>query len=224
MPKRRRLKTILYIDGFNLYYGAIKDTPYKWLNPIALASQMFRNNEIVATKYCSAPVSALPNDPDAPTRQMTYWRALRTLPNMTIIEGHFRVRKKRAKVVTPPPNTIEIYSTEEKGSDVNLGAHLLLNAFQDKFTTAIVITGDSDLITPIRMVNEELGKAVCVVNPQLISGPHRRKQRRGSAGLQSAAQVYRNGIRDAQLQSSQFPSHLSDSVGTFNKPRVWSTQ
>lgn len=223
MSKRPRLKTILYIDGFNLYYGALKDTPYKWLNPVALASQMFRNNNIVATKYCSARVSALPNDPDAPTRQMTYWRALKTLPNMEIIEGHFRVRQKRAKVVTPPPNTIEIYTTEEKGSDVNLGAHLLLDAFQNQYDAAIVITGDSDLVTPIRMVNEELGKAVCVINPQLLSGPYRRQQRRGSAGLKTAAKVYRNGIRDAQLKTSQFPSHLTDSIGTFNMPRKWKT-
>jgi uncharacterized LabA/DUF88 family protein len=52
-----------------------------------------------------------------------------------------------AKVVNPPPPFIKIYKTEEKGSDVNLGAHLLLDAFQDQYDAAIVITGDSDVLT-----------------------------------------------------------------------------
>ncbi len=32
------MKTFLYIDVFNLYYSAVKDTPHKWLNPLLLAS------------------------------------------------------------------------------------------------------------------------------------------------------------------------------------------
>ena len=80
-----RVKTTLYIDGFNLYYSAVKDTPLKWLNPVALAARAFRRNQIVATKYFSAKVSALPRDPDQPTRQMIFWRALRTLPQFEII-------------------------------------------------------------------------------------------------------------------------------------------
>jgi len=54
-------------------------------------------------------------------------------------------------VVNPPPNTIEVFKTEEKGSDVNLATHLLLDGFQDRYAAAIVITGDSDLVTPIKM-------------------------------------------------------------------------
>ena len=26
------MRTSIYIDGFNLYYGAVKGTPYKWLD------------------------------------------------------------------------------------------------------------------------------------------------------------------------------------------------
>ena len=182
---------------------------------------VFPQNNIIGTKFCSARVSALPKDPDAPTRQMTYWRALQTIPHLQIIEGHFRTREIMAKVVTPPPPFIKIYKTEEKGSDVNLGAHLLLDAFQDQYDAAIVITGDSDLITPIRMVNEELGKAVLVINPQLTSGSHRRKQRRGNAGLKNAAKAYRPGVRDGQLASSQFEDLLTDQTGNFTKPSSW---
>ena len=42
------IKTNLYIDGFNLYYGALKDTPYKWLDLRSLAEVLLDSmNEIV---------------------------------------------------------------------------------------------------------------------------------------------------------------------------------
>ena len=53
------MKTILYIDGFNLYYSALKNTPSRWLDPIALATRAFPKNRIIATKFFSAKVSAL---------------------------------------------------------------------------------------------------------------------------------------------------------------------
>ena len=51
------MKTILYIDGFNLYYSALKDTPLRWLNPVALAASAFPRNRIVATKFFTAKVT-----------------------------------------------------------------------------------------------------------------------------------------------------------------------
>ena len=30
----------VYIDGFNLYYGAVKDSPYRWLDLGALCAHM----------------------------------------------------------------------------------------------------------------------------------------------------------------------------------------
>ena len=82
-----------------MYYGALKSTPYLWLDPILLASRVFNKNEIVQTKYFSAKVSPLPNDPRVDSRQRTYWRALKTLPNFEIIEGHYKKRAIRAKNV-----------------------------------------------------------------------------------------------------------------------------
>ncbi len=214
------MKTILYIDGFNLYYGALRKTPHRWLNPLALAAVLFPKNHIVGIKYCSAKIDPAIGDPNALTRQMTYWRALRTLPNLTIVEGQFRTRKKRAKVVHPPPPTIEIYQNEEKGSDVNLASHLLLDAFTDQFEVAIVISGDSDLITPIRMVRDTVGKPIGVLNPQRLSGPNKPKPRQ-NAGLKSAATFYKNGISWNQLAQSTFSATLTDAQGTFNKPASW---
>ena len=162
----------------------------------------------------------MPNDPQQPMRQSIYWRALQTLPNTEIILGEFRTRTTRAAVVTPPPKTIEIYKTEEKGSDVNLGAHLLMDGFQDKYEAAIVVTGDSDLITPIRMARQQLRKTVGILNPQRLSGPGHRKLR-SSAGLKSVSSFYQNGITWAQLQSALFAAEMEDKDGVFHKPASW---
>ena len=214
------MKTVLYVDGFNLYYSALRGTPHRWLDPVALITRAFPRNQIIATKYFTARVTPLPGNPQEPQRQQTYWRSLRTLPNLTIIEGDFRTRVVRAKVVNPPPNTIEIYKTEEKGSDVNLGAHLLMDGFKDLYQAAIVITGDSDLVTPIKMVKDQLKKPVGVLNPQRLSGPNCRPVRR-SAGLQQAASFYQNGISWSQLCSAHLPVTLVDTHGTFTKPPSW---
>jgi uncharacterized LabA/DUF88 family protein len=214
------LKTILYIDGFNLYYSAVKATPLRWLNPVSLVARAFPRNQIVATKYFTARVTALPNNPGQPIRQLMFWRALQTLPQFEIIEGDFRTRKVMAAVVAPPPNFIQVLKTEEKGSDVNLAAHLLLDGFRERYECAIIVSGDSDLVTPIRMVRDELKKPVGVLNPQRLSGPNCRPPRR-NAGLQQAASFYQNGLSWAQLKAAQFPATLSDANGTFHKPPTW---
>lgn len=213
-------KTIFYIDGFNFYYSAVKGTPLRWLNYRALFEQIFPNNEIAAIKYFTAEVDNAPDNPEQALRQQIYWRALETLPDFTIHLGHFRTRKVRAKVVKPPPPTIEIYKTEEKGSDVNIAAHLLMDGFCGFYDCAIVVSGDSDLVTPIRMVREELKKPIGVLNPQRLSGPDRRDERK-SAGLKQAASFYHKGITWSQLEKSQFPEHIQDKHGTIHRPDRW---
>ena len=214
------MKTILYIDGFNFFYSAVKGSSVRWLNPVALIQRAFPSNQIIGTKFFTAKVGAMPGNPDQPNRQLIYWRALRTLPNLQIILGDFRTRVVRSRVVNPPPNTIEIYKTDEKGSDVNLAAHLLLDGFRNHYECAIVVTGDSDLVTPIKMVRNELKKPVGVLNPQRLSGPNCRPERK-SAGLQHAASFYQNGVTWAQLVAAQFPSPMTDATGAFHKPATW---
>jgi hypothetical protein len=187
---------------------------------VVLIERAFPRNQIAGTKYFTAKVSALPNNPGQPIRQMMFWRALRTLPNLEIIEGDFRTRKVPMAVVSPPPNFITVFKTEEKGSDVNLAAHLLLDGFRNQYECAIVISGDSDLVTPIRMVRDELKKPVGVLNPQRLSGPNCRPPRK-NAGLQQAASFYQNGVNWAQLLSAQFPNPMTDAIGSFHKPTTW---
>ena len=74
----------------------------------------------------------------------------------------------RPQITLPPgqvPVVAYVWKTEEKGSDVNLGAHLVRDAFQKKFETAAVLTDDTDLAEPIRIVGQELGMRVILLTP-----------------------------------------------------------
>jgi hypothetical protein len=78
----------------------------------------------------------------APARQQTYLRALESLPKVAIFYGNFLVAKKWSGLVQPvafrpaftlpagaAPKVAYVWKTEEKGSDVNLGVHLVRDAF-----------------------------------------------------------------------------------------------
>ena len=191
--------------------------------PIVAYAKEIQKNQIIGVKYFTAKVSGRSGDQSQPQRQELYWRALRTIPSLEIICGHFREREIRARVVDPPPNFINVFKTEEKGSDVNLATNLLMDGFRDKYEVAIVISGDSDLITPIKMIRDEIGKPVGVVNPQLVSGPvaKPKHKRRKNAGLKKACSFYHAGISWNQLSESVFPDTLTDCVGSFTRPSEW---
>jgi len=63
------MRTIVYIDGFNFYYGAVKDGPYRWLDFSKMCQLLLPRNEIVRIKYFTARVSSRVDDPGQSTRQ-----------------------------------------------------------------------------------------------------------------------------------------------------------
>ena len=83
------MRTRVYVDGFNLYYGALKGTPFKWLDLVTLAYQLLpAGYSVTKLKYFTARVSGIP-DAGAPARQQAYLRALATLPEVQVLFGTF---------------------------------------------------------------------------------------------------------------------------------------
>ena len=161
------MKVAVYIDGLNLYYGALKKTPYKWLNVKALVKNILPNHlSIVHIKYFTARISSVMGNLDAPLRQSLYIRALKTLDDLEIEEGHFLTHvvhsfsvsenysyKSIEKMLKKQKlKTIPVLKREEKGTDVNLASHMLVDAFENKYKGAVIISNDSDLFTPLQMV------------------------------------------------------------------------
>ena len=205
------MTTNYYIDGFNFHYGAVRGTPYKWLNFRALFGQIFPQNTIGRIRYFTARLEPRPLDLQKPRRQQMYLRALETLPDLSIHYGHFLTYSARQPLASDPSRRVEVLRTEEKGSDVNLATYLLLDAFDNEYDTAIVVSNDSDLVHPIEVVRKRFGKTVGVLTPH---GP------KVSWAMRNAADFYRP-IRRGVLASSQFPPTLTDRHGTISKPRSW---
>lgn len=205
------MKINVYIDGFNLYYGSIKGTPYKWLNPLVMCRLLFPRDSINRIKYFTARVAARRADPDQPIRQNTYFRALRTVPEIEIIEGTFLTKEvMMPKANSYPQAYVRVIKTEEKGSDVNLAVHLLNDAYQKEFELAVMVTNDSDLLEALKMVKYQLGLPVGIVNPQ----------QHPSFRLKQHATFIKT-LRKGVLSASQFPDMLSDMHGAFHKPATW---
>lgn len=125
------MKVNVYIDGFNLYYGAVKGTPYRWLNIAQMCHLLLPDDHIQQIKYFTALVHPRPRDLDQRIRQETYIRALETIPNLSVIYGFFLVHEVTMPLVAPVGGYARVYKTEEKGSDVNLATHLLVDGFQN---------------------------------------------------------------------------------------------
>jgi uncharacterized LabA/DUF88 family protein len=108
------------------------------------------------------------------------------------------------------PQYALIKKIEEKGSDVNLGIHLVNDAHNNKFDVAIVISNDSDLAGGLRIVKNELKKQVEILNPY----PKTNKK------LQKTSSSIKYILKE-KLPNFQFPDNLTDKIGNFHKPKNW---
>jgi uncharacterized LabA/DUF88 family protein len=212
------MKTIVYIDGFNLYYRCLRGTANKWLNIEALSKAVLpKDSDIQAICYYTARVSGRTNK-DSPKDQHAYLRAISTLPTVSIYYGNFIVSKKWAGLVDPPttfkplPQVAWVWKTEEKGSDVNLGVHLVRDAYKGLFDRAVVLTNDTDLVEPIRIVTEECQLEVILLNPN--------KKGESATSLKNVATSVRHIA--PYVSSCQFPAVIPVAgKSPITKPSDW---
>jgi hypothetical protein len=206
----------VYIDGFNLYYGCLKDTPHRWLDIGAFSRKLIPRNPINRIRYFTARVSARPGNPDGPARQDAYLRALNTIPQVSLHYGHFQHTTGRAALVNPNPGgprTVEVFKTQEKGSDANLAAYLLLDAVNRDCEIAVVVSNDSDLEQPIRIAIRNFGLPVGLVNPHPV--------KKRSRLLLELHPLFFKQVRTSALTACQFPEVLNDTQGEIRRPATW---
>jgi hypothetical protein len=220
------IRTRVYIDGFNLYYGALDKTPFKWLDIVALCRDLLPQNQIERVHYFTALVSDTAADRSQSSRQQAYLRALRTLPEVEITLGSFLTNDRRMSLATgsagdiADPNVVTLVQggptkaivtrTEEKGSDVNLATRLVAEASLGLFDVAAVLSTDSDLALAIEVVQTDFNKPVGVLFP---AG-------RFSVELNRTA-TFRRNIERRHLRRCQLPDPMRDAKGPIAKPRRW---
>ncbi|MCQ3808694.1 MAG: hypothetical protein KTV16_15705 [Acidimicrobiia bacterium] len=123
MSQSPQPRTIVYVDGFNFYYGAIKGNPeLKWLDYRELATGLLRGHQVGAVKYFTARVQDRRDDRGVAQRQGIYIRALREHSDVEVHFGQFKQRKRILPLVrgyrSGKIEMVRVLHTEEKGSDV----------------------------------------------------------------------------------------------------------
>ncbi|MGI8739094.1 MAG: NYN domain-containing protein [Gammaproteobacteria bacterium] len=212
MP-RPLYRTIVYVDGFNFYYGEVRGTPWKWLDPAALFQKVRGpQNNLVKVKYFTARVQPSPNDPNVNIRQDVYMRALQAhCPLIELHYGHFLRHRIWVEHANPRPHSVEVWKNEEKGSDVNLALHVLNDAWRNAYDCAVIVSNDSDLAESSRLVKAQHKKLIGLVTP---GAPTRKTSRQLS---QHADFV--KPIRAWMLKASQLPNPIPGT--TIHKPANW---
>ena len=201
-----------YIDGFNVYH-AIDDanravrgaqSHLKWLNLFSLMSEFTDPSVHVvgAVKFFTAYPSW---NQEKTARHKNYTAALEHA-GVTIIEGQFKPKTCYCK------NCRTKYTArEEKESDVNIAMHLINDAHLDRFDQAFLVTNDSDLLGPVRLLrNTFSNKKIKVIAPPF---------RRHSKELWAAADK-RGQISVEHMNRNLLPETASNANGDelFRRP------
>lgn len=203
-------RVVVYIDGFNLYYGLREKSwqRYYWLDVCKLAKNLLLPHQnLQAVRYFTTRIAPDPIDPDKKSRQDTYIEALETLPDLKILYGYYLPKQRSCSKCG---NAWKTY--EEKMTDVNIAVELLGDGQDGLFDTALVVSGDSDLVGPVRAVlNRYPNKRMVIAFPPA----------RASKALRKVATASFTIGRD-KLKASQLPNKISSPGGyILKRPPSW---
>lgn len=206
----------VFIDGFNLEFGAMRPAGLHWIDLRRLARRITprRYGEIGGVFLYTAPLLDRGGCLGVSTRQDIWFRALSVTNAARVVLGH-HVRQSRFLPQIQPDGSegppVRVLQTIEKGSDVNLAVDLVDRAHRGRFHAATVISNDGDLQRAIELVSQDLLLPVVVVNPQ----PGRQ-----SRVLANAATDVRT-IRPRDLARSQLPDRIETEAEVIFKPSAW---
>jgi 6-hydroxy-3-succinoylpyridine 3-monooxygenase len=192
------IRTRVYVDGYNLYYGCLKNTPYKWLDLRALMQRVLlnipyeQNGDVIQYRFCepnvkffTAPIlAAFARSADSVSCQATYHDALRGHLGtaIEIVSGLHAARRARAYewiegVRARDSRRVAIWKLEEKQSDVALALHAYSDAIRGEVEQVIAVTNDSDFAPAMKMIREHTPAILGLI------APARRKTARVNAEL-----------------------------------------
>jgi len=202
------IRVVAYVDGFNLYFGLKSGygRKYHWLDLQALATSLLQpGQELRAVQYFTAGVK---NDPEGARRQSTYLDALEAhCPHVYLIEGRFQEKPRVCR------NCGAVWiGYEEKETDVNIATALIEDAVEDRYDSALLVTGDSDLRPAIAAVKRlRPAKRVIAAFPP---GRHSRVLARAVDGY---FPISHTKVRNAQLP----PTVFTKGGVRLNRPVYW---
>ncbi|HNG61997.1 MAG TPA: NYN domain-containing protein, partial [Cellvibrionaceae bacterium] len=227
------MKTICYVDGYNLYYGCLKNTAFKWLDLHALLTRILHvqnpTTEIVAIKFFTAPViTKFATHGDlAQASQQQYHRALIALypDTMQIINGYYTTGKHNAMVYQAPPNKeqrVDVWRLEEKQTDVNLALQAYRDAAMGLVQQLVFVTNDTDQEPTLKQIQEDFADRIKIGVVLPISEPRDESAARpGNRRLSVFADWTRKHIKMDELLQAQLPSVIPTGKKPIRKPVYW---
>ncbi len=210
-------RSIVYIDGFNLYYGAMKDSSCKWLNLQTYFERLRQDDDIQKIWYFTALVSGA-----AASRQQPYLEALSTLSKVEIKYGLFKdktdkTQKCKVTSCTLPSSQKKYKVPEEKGTDVNIALQMLDDAYQGLCDRIILVSGDSDLVPAIELIKKRHTKIKISVYI-----PATNPKRGAATELRNSADNDHTLAPNNLMVQSQFPVNvIISSTRIITKPSTW---
>jgi 6-hydroxy-3-succinoylpyridine 3-monooxygenase len=230
------LRTRVYIDGYNLYYGCLKSSQYKWLDLRALIecilpSILFQPNgerlqyafQRPAIKYFTAPIlRAFAQSDDSVSCQHNYHIALRGHigDGIEIIKGYHDAKPARAFAWEEGKSAreckkLDIWKLEEKQSDVSLALNAYSDAVRKEVDQVIAVTNDSDFVPAMKMLRQHTSAVVGLIVPM--------RQNVGNVNteLTKHAHWVRTHIREEEFSASQLPAMVRLQNGAVHKPLSW---
>ncbi|MEN3358298.1 MAG: hypothetical protein V7637_2280 [Mycobacteriales bacterium] len=213
---------------------------WKWLDIRGLAESFagWQGSSVDRVVYCTA-LRDKAGDPSSSADQRVYLDAL--LAHSSVDHIEFGVYVSRTKTglllsggsqrprIVPAPGPVglpghpvlnpdgtsgllvRVRAFEEKGSDVNVGSHLLHDVLTGRVDAAIVISNDSDLALPLRLARQRVPVGLLNPSPKPLAVRLRGRPDDG------AGRHWWRALRPADFQRHQLPPV----VAGLHRPAGW---
>lgn len=230
------VKTAVYIDGYNLYYGRLRNSGFKWLDVVLLAEDILNNQDPVTSvesvKYFTAPALARfsSHGQDSVIAQEHYHRALLARNSkLQIIYGTHSFDDGGTllpECVKGRPydksRRVRVWNLEEKKTDVNLAIEMYRDALSGKFDQLVLISNDSDAEPVLKAIRQDRpGIAIGVVTPIVPRPEDGKGYRSVSTSLSNYADWTRRHVLDEELARAQLPGRVGTKKKPVDKPGHW---
>lgn len=214
MKVDHRKRSIVYVDGLNLYYGALKGTKNRWLDLQSYFVRLRQDDELEEIVYFTSAVRGK----EQALRQKIYLDALSTSPKVSIVLGKFKYTEVYCGVrACSFSGTRQFRKPEEKRTDVNIAVRMVSDAYHRRCERMILVSGDSDLMPPLSLIRDEFPEIERIVYVPSSANP----ARGAATELRTVASKARS-LPMELVARSQFPSSFESGAGQiFKRPEGW---
>ena len=225
------MKTIVYIDGYNLYYSILRQSRYKWLDMVKLFSEHVLHAQdpkmnLIGLKFFTSPVKAkfAAHGRDSVSAQNEYHRALKAIYGdlVEIIPGFHEILKHPMMRHLEPPSRedrVDVWNIEEKQTDVNLALHLYRDAARHSADCFVVCSNDSDMEPAMKMVRQDFPELQLGLVIPLLAKVE--SSRFANKRLTQQAHWVRHTLREDELERSQMKDVVATPRKAARKPAHW---